>query len=605
MLFKKHKVKLSIKRIFSNNLFILKEINKVSKSAILIRVLLYAFLGFSDFVSSTFLLWFVLNCIENQKSFSFIAGIILIWLIIKVVFDIVYTYYFEGIDAKKRNTIQYSLNNKLFTQAAKVDLNCYENPFYYEEMVKAINEQNILTSVLGYWTNSTYTFVRLLFTLYLLFKINPIIFIFVSISFLAIPLNLKSSKYQHLRTIETEKVNRHRDYPKRVFYLSEYAKELRLSNMAPLMIKRFRKATNNNLYLLKKYGIRIATVDILINFINQIISTIGATIYSVYSTIVTKTMGLSDCIAVINSIETISSTIINFANTFLVGFYKNALTIEKIRTFLELPTAIKNGEKAIPKTGDLVFKNVSFKYDGATEYTLKNINLRFGEKEKIAIVGHNGAGKSTLVKLLLRLYDCEGEITLDNTNIKDLSLKDYRECFSIVLQDHKIFALTVSENVLLRKNSEKDYNTVKQALIQSDIYDKIMTFKNKENTILTKEFDDDGELLSGGQEQKLSIAHIYSKNNRFVILDEPSSALDPIAEFEMYENMYKACKDCGMIFISHRLSSAVNADRIFYMEDGTVKESGTHKELMELNGSYASMFKRQANNYKGGELNGN
>ena len=316
-------------------------------------------------------------------------------------------------------------------------------------------------------------------------------------------------------------------------------------------------------------------------------------------------MGLSDCIAVINSIETISSTIINFANTFLVGFYKNALTIEKIRTFLELPTAIKNGEKAIPKTGDLVFKNVSFKYDGAREYTLKNINLRFGEKEKIAIVGHNGAGKSTLVKLLLRLYDCEGEITLDNTNIKDLSLKDYRECFSIVLQDHKIFALTVSENVLLRKNSEKDYNTVKQALIQSDIYDKIMTFKNKENTILTKEFDDDGELLSGGQEQKLSIAHIYSKNNRFVILDEPSSALDPIAEFEMYENMYKACKDCGMIFISHRLSSAVNADRIFYMEDGTVKESGTHKELMELNGSYASMFKRQAKNYKGGELNEN
>ena len=222
-------------------------------------------------------------------------------------------------------------------------------------------------------------------------------------------------------------------------------------------------------------------------------------------------------------------------------------------------------------------------------------------KDKIAIVGHNGAGKSTLIKLLLRLYDPEGSITYCGQNIKDFKVLEYRDIFATVLQDNNIFALTVADNVMLRKRFENDNDIVIDSLKKSDLFEKVMTFKNKENSIMTKEFDQDGELISGGEQQKLSISHIYSKDNRFVILDEPSSALDPLAEAQMYERMLDACKDCGMIFISHRLSSAVMADKIFYIENGEIAESGNHAELMKLNGKYARMFNRQSENYKGGE----
>ena len=175
--------------------------------------------------------------------------------------------------------------------------------------------------------------------------------------------------------------------------------------------------------------------------------------------------------------------------------------------------------------------------------------------------------------------------------------------FAAVLQDYNMFALTTADNVLLRERFEGDNEIVVNSLIKSDLYERVQKFKNKENSIMTKEFDEDGELLSGGEQQKLSISHVYSKENRFVILDEPSSALDPIAEAEMYNRMLLACKDCAMIFISHRLSSAVLADKIYYIENGEIIESGTHDELMKLNKKYAKMFKRQSKNYKGGDAN--
>ena len=151
----------------------------------------------------------------------------------------------------------------------------------------------------------------------------------------------------------------------------------------------------------------------------------------------------------------------------------------------------------------------------------------------------------------------------------------------------------MDDNFIIHLLNERSENALKK----SGIYEKISTLPRGDETVLTREFDEDGALLSGGEQQKLAISHVYSKENRFVILDEPSSALDPIAEYEMYQTMDKACENCGMIFISHRLSSAVMADRIYLLENGEVLEVGTHKELMERNGRYAEMFRRQAENY--------
>ena len=258
-------------------------------------------------------------------------------------------------------------------------------------------------------------------------------------------------------------------------------------------------------------------------------------------------------------------------------------------------------------------ENISFFYGKGTAYSkqaLKNVNIEIGKNEKIALVGHNGAGKSTLIKLLLRLYDpTEGSVTLSGVDARDIKLDKYRDMFSVVFQDFKTIALPVFENVLMRPREEGDDALVVDALKKSGAYDRVMELPNGIETMLTKEFDENGAVLSVGQSQKIAIAHAFVKNSPFIILDEPSSALDPVAESEMYNNMMQAGEGKGMIFISHRLSSAVGADRIYMLEKGEVVESGTHAELLALNGKYADMFKKQAQNYvdiengEGGEVN--
>jgi len=600
----RRKTKLPLSRTISNNIFILKEINKASRGLVLFDILMFGFAGFSDFVTSTYLLRLVLQGIEQNIDFWHIATFILIWLSIQVIYQIIFEIYYNGPYLKKINKVYLKVNSNIFMHASKVDLSCYDNPEYYDQFVKAVDECAVrVTYIVDAIKNTTYKLSKFVSAVIMLFSINPILLIFLLLPLLTIPINAKVNSLSYARTMDTREINRHRDYTKRVFYLSDYAKELRVSNFTPLMLKRFKEATDKNVYLLKKYGISLIFFSHLITWVNEIFTILGATIYSVYSTLIKNTMKVSDCIAIINSIDSIAYTLSDSANQF-AKFQENALYIENLRQFLNYPITIKDGVKKIPtQKGSLKLENVSFKYDGAKDYTLKNINITIGEKEKIAIVGHNGAGKSTLVKLILRLYDPEGEITYNNQNIKDFKVSQYRDMFAAVLQDYNMFALTTADNVLLRERFDGDNEIVINSLIKSDLYERVQEFKNKENSIMTKEFDEDGELLSSGEQQKLSISHIYSKENRFVILDEPSSALDPIAEAEMYNRMLLACKDCGMIFISHRLSSAVLADKIYYIENGEIIESGTHDELMKLNKKYAKMFKRQSKNYKGGDAN--
>lgn len=600
----RRKTKLPLSRTISNNIFILKEINKASRGLVLFDILMFGFAGFSDFITSTYLLRLVLQGIEQNIDFWHIATFILIWLGVQVIYQIIFEIYYNGPYLKKINKVYLKVNSNIFMHASKVDLSCYDNPEYYDQFVKAVDECAVrVTYIVDAIKNTTYKLSKFVSAVVMLFSINPVLLIFLLLPLLTIPINAKVNSLSYARTMDTREINRHRDYTKRVFYLSDYAKELRLSNFTPLMLKRFKEATDKNVYLLKKYGISLIFFSHLITWVNEIFTILGATIYAVYSTLIKNTMNVSDCIAIINSIDSIAYTLSDSANQF-AKFQENALYIENLRQFLNYPITIKDGVKKIPtQKGALKLENISFKYDGAKDYTLKNINITIGEKEKIAIVGHNGAGKSTLVKLILRLYDPEGEITYNNQNIKDFKVSQYRDMFAAVLQDYNMFALTTADNVLLRERFEGDNEIVVNSLIKSDLYERVQKFKNKENSIMTKEFDEDGELLSGGEQQKLSISHIYSKENRFVILDEPSSALDPIAEAEMYNRMLLACKDCGMIFISHRLSSAVLADKIYYIENGKIIESGTHDELMKLNKKYAKMFKRQSKNYKGGDVN--
>ncbi|MNC25418.1 Lipid A export ATP-binding/permease protein MsbA [compost metagenome] len=237
--------------------------------------------------------------------------------------------------------------------------------------------------------------------------------------------------------------------------------------------------------------------------------------------------------------------------------------------------------------------------------SLQHINIEIRQGEKICIVGHNGSGKTTLVKLILRLYDAtEGEVMLNQINIKQYNVKEYRALFGTVLQDYQIFSFNVAENVLMHEaDGEEERALAAQSLRKVGLLDKVERMPQGLNTVLTKEFDENGVIMSGGEYQKISISRVIAKPCRIVIMDEPSSALDPIAEHELFQMMTKAAEHKTVIFISHRLSSTVSADKIIVMEKGSIVEEGTHQQLMKQNGKYAEMYKMQAENYTGGGAN--
>ena len=594
---KEKKERLPLGRIVSDNLYVLRLIRKAAPGLMISYILITLFSSLASFFSNTYLLRHAINGMSDGKSFKEIATLAILFLVVNLSVDIVSTVLNHGYLRVKGIEGVKAINTLVYKKAATAELACYENPEFYNDFQKVIDDTEQRTNaVINSVLKAVHQIVTFSANFALLIAIDPLLLLFVAVPVLLSPLRAISNKLGFKRTMDTKEVNRRRNYSRRVFYLADYAKEMRLTNMPALMLKRFHEAGQENLRILKKYGFKIGTVTYILEECKELFCCMAANVYSIWKTVGLKTMLVGDCVIVINSIGQIAWTLADTASIML-NFQENALYIENLRKFMDYEPKLKSGNKPLVSGGDLVLSNVSFKYDGADDYTLKNVSMRIGQNEKIAIVGHNGAGKTTLTKLLLRLYDCEGSITYGGTDIKEFKLDEYRDAFSAVMQDYHVFALSVADNVYLRTHTDTDGEMVENALKQSGIYEKISSLPDGFNTVLTREFDKDGVQLSGGEQQKLAISHVYSKPNRFVILDEPSSALDPIAEYEMYERMNAACKDCGMIFISHRLSSAVLADRVYLMEHGQVLEEGTHESLMRKNGRYAEMFRRQAENY--------
>lgn len=271
----------------------------------------------------------------------------------------------------------------------------------------------------------------------------------------------------------------------------------------------------------------------------------------------------------------------------------------RFREFVEEDTDKSENEtkKAPEKVDEIEFKNVSFTYPGADAPTLKNISFKIQKGENIAIVGENGAGKTTLIKLLCGLYaPGDGEIRINGENTADYKKDEYFDLFSPVFQDYSFLPLSIAQNVAAK--TQYDKNKVAAALKDAGIYDKIQSFENGMETKLIKEVNSDAQDLSGGEKQKLLLAKAIYKNAPVLILDEPTAALDPIAENELYLKYNELTNGKISFFISHRLSSTRFCDRIFFLSGGKIAECGTHEELMAARGGYYRMYRLQSYYYK-------
>ena len=599
---KEKKKKLPFKRSMSNIAFALRQVWEVSPAYFIIYYLMTLIYAPLDFLSGSFLIRLIVNGFEAKTDTDVILTFMVIICVITITINMISSFYWNIISPAQYRKIGATMQKKLFKKASEVELACYETPAFYDKYVKAMDEAyDRVMKVMGTIDNLIWRVVTLFCNSFLIFVIDPWLIIFGLFPLLLGFVRRWRNKLTHDHRVARKPVERRERYIRRTFYLGEYAKEMRIGSMYKRMLDEMKDIFTEFKEITIKFGIKRAVARFISNVGLEVVTVLGAMLYAVWKTVAVGDMTIGDCIVILNSIGTISYCLNNMVQN-LAEFGEHSLFIDDVRYFIDYEPKIKEDENAPACVGgDIVFENVSFRYEGADKDVIHDVSLRIKQGEKVALVGHNGAGKTTLVKLLLRLYDpTSGVVKVDGKDAKEYRLSSYRENYTCVFQDFKVFSLPVIQNVLLRRTDDKDREGVVQALKESGAYDKIQRLEKGIDTTLTREFDDSGANLSVGEAQKVSLARVFANDSPCIVLDEPSSALDPIAEHKMFENMMRAAQNRSVVFISHRLSSAVDADKIYLLENGSIIESGSHKELMEKGGKYAEMFHLQAQNYVGG-----
>lgn len=541
-----------------------------------------------------------LSIIEGNGTFREFAIRMIIIVVGKLLVDLIGYINVYTVRIKFEIKCESYINSLIFKKAQQVELGCYENPDFFDNYNRAtwVVEKGGFKRIIegSAWTLGSV--VSLILLIRYLFSIDPILVIFlicpvIVMGFRVFKNNIELEKEKAMTPYERQK-----DYVRRTILLKDFAKEIKTTNIFVVLEKRFRRAIEDNVKTIKKYGWKIALLECFSDYFAEIIPVTGGFLYGCYRLMVVKDIPISEFSVLVSAITTCRNKLNQLAYYFAMQ-QKHCLWVQNLRDFLEYEPKIQGGEVIPEDFQSLEFKNVSFKYTDDGDYIIKNASFRIEKGQTIAVVGHNGAGKTTLSKLLMRFYDVtDGEILYNGINIKEYDLLLYRQKFASVFQDYKVFAMTVSENVLTEEITSENEKLAVDALKMAGVYDKIATFPNKENSLLTKEFDENGILLSGGETQKVTIARLFASDFDIAVLDEPSSALDPVAESRMYDALLKGTQGKTVIYISHRLSSATRSDNILVFNNGILTEQGTHAELMSRDGEYNHMFTLQASGYK-------
>ena len=391
-----------------------------------------------------------------------------------------------------------------------------------------------------------------------------------------------------------------------------YAKDIRMFGLKNYLTHKFQEINKIRFNYQKKNNRVWLLVSIASSFF-WVISQVLIYIYLIRC-IFAKTITIGNFTLYLSATATFFECVMSLLNS-ITNFLNNSRYVDDFRSFYEMPELRQNlpdKKTNLPKLQpqshyEFEFQNVSFKYPRAERFALQNVSIKIKAGERLAVVGLNGAGKSTFIKLLLRLYQpTEGKILLNGIDIQTYDLNSYFKIFAPVFQEVNLFAMSFAENVSMKSLENTDKDLAHQSVVQSGLEEKLDTLEKGLDTQLLKVIYDDGIDLSGGQKQKLALARALYKNSPVVVLDEPTAALDAIAESKLYSDFDKLIGGKTSIYISHRLSSTQFCNNVAMFKDGKLIEYGTHESLLKQNGEYANMFKIQAQYYvDAGETNEN
>ncbi len=558
------------------------------------------------FLEFTFALNYVLECAEFGKPFKE-AAVFLICLLAFVMLGLLFNaYVYQKLQMKAQPKLKQAIKERLFQKAKEIDLECYDNPAFYNEYVLAVSEAENQVDRMFQMLSALFTGLTSILLSGAFFVGNdPISFVFIAVSFVAALLSGKALNNLNFK-IRNEKnpLERKLGYVNRVFYLNDYAKEVRLNTeVSDEILKDFEETNDEVLAIDKRNASKRFWLQYTKDYLcNDFLIDVVYMIYLVFNAVVLHRISYSNVAVMRGTANRMKNRMRQFSDVY-PKMQEISLYVDKMQTFLSLePKIVSEEKRALPDMPtEIELRNVSFGYNKENGYILKDICMKINPYSKIAIVGYNGAGKTTLIKLIMRLYDPdEGVILLDGVNIKEYDVEEYRRKIGAVFQDFKIFAATIKENVLLDFADKGSDDKVTYALEKSGFADRLEGFEKGLSTNLTTEFEEDGVNLSGGEGQKVAVARVFYKDANLIILDEPSSALDPIAEYHLNHSMLTAAENKSVVFISHRLSTTRIADEIYMLEDGRIIERGSHMELINLNGKYAKMWQVQAGQYVSG-----
>lgn len=553
---------------------------------------------FALYVQNILFLRMLLGIIDAKGSFEEYIRTLILFLVLSVVLKGVnwYSHYLRVVAVKN---VLKKINNKIFAKAVSLDIACYEDPAFYDKYQRATDvlAWSLFDAACAAVAGIIASIISLALVIGTVTSIDPRYLVLLLPSALVFVVEVYKSKVVYKRDKEMTTNNRIKAYIQRTVFLKDFSKDMRTSNIFSVLMVRFKNAIDSNVEILRSYGWRLFLYSAVSTLFGEFIPVIGTYALAAYQFVFTKTLTVSAFSVVLASINSVKEATMRIAQNFET-MSRFAYYFQNMREFLDFESKVANGTEKCEDFESLEFKNVSFQYPSAKKPTLENVSFKINAGETVALVGVNGAGKSTLVKLLLRFYDVtEGEILLNGKNIKEYDLASLRGIFGAVFQDYRNFALTVNENLMCHECDEEEKKKAEIALKQSGVWEKISSLPEKGDTVLTREFEKDGIGLSGGENQKLSVARLFAKDFSFAVLDEPSSALDPIAEYKMYESLINVTRGKTVLYISHRLSSAVLSDRIIVLDGGRISETGSHEELMKRDGVYKEMFTLQASSY--------
>lgn len=493
--------------------------------------------------------------------------------------------------------INFYLDNLMVDKISSIDMEFFDTSSLKDHTANSWNLIHQMKQMVTFVFDITQGLLRVIISVLLLLTLNP--FLLPVILLMCIPsifFDKVRNKDEYVFEKEYAQQRRRQEYFKNIFF-GDNRQEIRLYHLKSTFLNRYRavwqslekayRAKEKKAALMESFSLLVMTANEIIIYVLAIMK------------LVAREIGIGD-VAYYASIAAQFRTDIENVAYRLNEFDRNSNELDDVRGFLEMkPLLDKSGTLKPGKAPCIEFCDVSFHYPNSGQNVLEHCSFKLRWDECVGLVGLNGSGKSTLVKLLCRFYDpTEGKILLDGVDYREYDIHALRALFGVLFQDYVKYSLSLRENVALADVTRmKDDASIINACRKSRASEFIESWEKGLEENMTRRFDPEGRELSGGQWQRISLARAFFKDAPIVLLDEPSAALDPVAENTIFQDFYRLSKNKSSVLISHRLSNIVLADRILVLEDGHIIEQGSHEELMKRNGRYARLFSLQAQKY--------